>query len=90
MIGAAFGVGFVLGPAIGGIASGWHVTAPFWIAAALSTLNMFFGFVILPESLNEESRRSFSKRDLNPFTSIISAFLIPGYKKSAYYRRKRI
>lgn len=80
MIGAAFGVGFVLGPAIGGIASGWHVTAPFWIAAALSTLNMVFGFVILPESLNEESRRSFSKRDLNPFTSIISAFLIPGLK----------
>jgi len=78
MIGAAFGVGFVFGPALGGISSGWHVTAPFWIAAALSTLNMVFGLFILPESLNEESRRSFSKRDLNPFASIIRAFLIPG------------
>jgi len=78
MIGAAFGVGFVFGPALGGISSGWHVTAPFWIAAALSALNMVFGLFILPESLNEESRRSFSKRDLNPFASIIRAFLIPG------------
>ena len=78
MIGAAFGVGFVFGPALGGISSGWHVTAPFWIAAALSTLNMVFGFFVLPESLNEESRRSFSKRDLNPFSSIVRAFLIPG------------
>ena len=78
MIGAAFGVGFVFGPALGGISSGWHVTAPFWIAAALSTLNMIFGFFVLPESLNEESRRSFSKRDLNPFASIVRAFLIPG------------
>ena len=40
MIGAAFGIGFVFGPALGGISSGWHVTAPFWIAALLSTLNM--------------------------------------------------
>jgi DHA1 family tetracycline resistance protein-like MFS transporter len=78
MIGAAFGVGFVFGPALGGISSGWHVTAPFWIAAALSTLNMIFGFFVLPESLNEESRRSFSKRDLNPFASIVRAFFIPG------------
>ena len=78
MIGAAFGVGFVFGPALGGISSGWHVTAPFWIAAALSILNMVFGFFVLPESLNEESRRSFSKRDLNPFASIVRAFLIPG------------
>ena len=78
MIGAAFGVGFVFGPALGGISSGWHVTAPFWIAAALSTLNMVFGFFVLPESLNEDSRRSFSKRDLNPFASIVRAFLIPG------------
>jgi len=46
MIGAAFGVGFVFGPALGGISSGWHVTAPFWIAAALSTLNMVFGFFV--------------------------------------------
>ncbi|MEZ7813753.1 MAG: MFS transporter [Paracoccaceae bacterium] len=78
MIGAAFGIGFIFGPALGGISSGWHVTAPFLIAALLSTLNMVFGFFILPESLKEENRRSFGKRDLNPFASIARTFVIPG------------
>ena len=78
MIGAAFGIGFVLGPAIGGIASDWHITAPFWIAAALSAINVAFGFFILPESLKPENRRPFGKRDLNPFGTIIRAFVVPG------------
>ncbi|WP_298856973.1 MFS transporter [uncultured Sulfitobacter sp.] len=78
MIGAAFGIGFVFGPALGGVASGWHITAPFWIAAALSTLNVIFGIFILPESLKEENRRPFGRRDLNPFGTIIRAFAIPG------------
>ena len=78
MIGAAFGIGFIFGPARGGISSGWHVTAPFWIAAVFSALNMVFGFFILPESLKKENRRSFGKRDLNPFETIIKAFMIPG------------
>lgn len=78
MIGAAFGIGFVLGPAIGGLASGWHVTAPFWIAAGLSALNVAFGLLILPESLKPENRRPFGKRDLNPFGAIIRSFSIPG------------
>ncbi len=78
MIGAAFGVGFVLGPALGGIASGWHITAPFWIAAALSALNVLFGILVLPESLKPEHRRPFGKRDLNPFGAIARAFAIPG------------
>ena len=78
MIGAAFGIGFVLGPALGGIASGWHITAPFWIAAGLSAVNVVFGLLILPESLREENRRPFGKRDLNPFGIIARAFVIPG------------
>ena len=78
MIGAAFGVGFVFGPALGGIASGWHITAPFWIAAVFSALNVVFGFYILPESLKEENRRPFGRRDLNPFATILRAFVIPG------------
>ena len=78
MIGAAFGIGFVLGPALGGIASGWHITAPFWIAAAMSALNVAFGLFILPESLRPENRRPFGRRDLNPFGSIIRAFGIAG------------
>ena len=78
MIGAAFGIGFVFGPALGGLASGWGTTAPFWIAAALSALNALFGFFVLPESLKVENRRAFGKRDLNPFGTIARAFAIPG------------
>ena len=78
MIGAAFGIGFVFGPALGGLVSGWHITAPFWIAAGLSTLNVIFGIFILPESLKPKNRRPFGRRDLNPFGSILRAFAIPG------------
>ncbi|ATF18643.1 MFS transporter [Phaeobacter gallaeciensis] len=78
MIGAAFGIGFVLGPALGGLASGLHISAPFWIAAGLSALNVVFGIVILPESLKPENRRPFGKRDLNPFGTLLRAFVIPG------------
>ncbi|UWR65870.1 MFS transporter [Phaeobacter inhibens] len=78
MIGAAFGIGFVLGPALGGLVSGLHISAPFWIAAGLSAVNVVFGIVILPESLKPENRRPFGKRDLNPFGTLIRAFVIPG------------
>lgn len=78
MIGAAFGIGFVLGPALGGVAAGLHITAPFWIAAALSALNVAFGLLVLPESLAPENRRPFGARDLNPFGAIFRAFALPG------------
>ena len=78
MMGAAFGIGFVLGPAIGGIAAEWHIAAPFWIAAAISALNVVFGLFVLPESLLPEKRRPFGRRDLNPFKTILKAFRIPG------------
>lgn len=78
LIGAAFGIGFVLGPAVGGIAAEISITAPFWIAAVLSAGNAVFGFFILPESLAPEKRRPFGKRDLNPFKSIFDAFRMPG------------
>jgi len=78
MIGAAFGIGFVFGPALGGLASGWHITAPFWIAAALSGVNVIFGLLVLPESLPPEKRRPFGRGDLNPFATIARAFALPG------------
>lgn len=78
MIGAAFGIGFVLGPAIGGLASGLHITAPFWIAAGLAAANVAFGIFILPESLKPENRRKFTMSGLNPFSAILKAFRIPG------------
>ena len=78
LIGAAFGIGFVLGPAIGGVAAEISIAAPFWIAAGLSAANAVFGFFVLPESLVKEKRRPFGRRDLNPFKSIIDAFRLTG------------
>ena len=78
LIGAAFGIGFVLGPALGGIAAEISITAPFWIAAVLSASNALFGYFVLPESLSPNKRRAFGKRDLNPFKSIFDAFRLPG------------
>ena len=78
LIGAAFGVGFVLGPALGGVAAEISITAPFWIAATLCALNALFGFLCLPESLPPKNRCSFGKRDLNPLKSIFDAFRLPG------------
>lgn len=78
LVGAAFGIGFVLGPAVGGIAAEWHITAPFWIAAVLSLANAIFGWLVLPESLKPENRRSFGVRDLNPLGSIWRAFGVRG------------
>ena len=78
LIGAAFGLGFVLGPALGGIAAEISLTAPFWLAAALAFGNLMFGLLVLPESLPEASRRPFTLRDSNPFAIIREAFRIPG------------
>lgn len=78
LIGAAFGIGFVLGPALGGVAAEISITAPFWIAAFLSAANAVFGYFVLPESLEPQKRRPFGRRDLNPFKSIFDAFRLPG------------
>ncbi len=56
MIGAAFGVGFILGPAIGGVLGDYGLRLPFWAAAALSLANALYGYFILPESLTPEKR----------------------------------
>lgn len=67
LIGAAFGAGFILGPALGGIVGNADPRAPFWVAAALCGLNTLFGFFALPESLKPENRRAFDLRRANPF-----------------------
>jgi MFS transporter, DHA1 family, tetracycline resistance protein len=71
MIGAAFGLGFVLGPALGGLlGEGWGVRAPFYAAAALCLLNCVYGYFLLPESLSKENRRPFDWRRANPLGSL--------------------
>ncbi|MBV7394740.1 TCR/Tet family MFS transporter [Mameliella sediminis] len=78
LIGATFGVGFIIGPAMGGLLAGVHVTAPFWAAAVLAAVNFLFGLAVLPESLPVEKRRRFDRQDLNPFGAILKAARLPG------------
>jgi DHA1 family tetracycline resistance protein-like MFS transporter len=70
MIGAAFGLGFILGPFIGGMLSGWGVRAPFYAASILCLLNWLYGYFILPESLSIENRRPFEWKRANPLGSL--------------------
>jgi DHA1 family tetracycline resistance protein-like MFS transporter len=71
MIGAAFGLGFIIGPAIGGLLSGLGIRAPFYAAAILCLLNFLYGYFILPESLDKEHRRQFQWKKANPLGSLI-------------------
>jgi DHA1 family tetracycline resistance protein-like MFS transporter len=70
MMGAAFGLGFVIGPAIGGFLGDMGARMPFMVSAGLSLLNWLYGFFILPESLSTENRRKFEWRRANPFGTI--------------------
>jgi len=69
MIGAAFGLGFIIGPAIGGQLGSLGVRAPFYAAAILCLLNWLYGYFVLPESLIKENRRPFNWKRANPFGS---------------------
>jgi DHA1 family tetracycline resistance protein-like MFS transporter len=71
MISAAFGVGFILGPALGGLLGGFGPRAPFFVAAALSLANFVFGLFVLRESLPPERRRPFDWRRANPLGTLI-------------------
>ena len=72
MIGAAFGIGFVLGPALGGVLGHISPRLPFWFAAGLALVNASYGFFVLPESLPPEKRsRSFSWKKANPVGALV-------------------
>lgn len=71
MIGAAWGLGFILGPLMGGMLTGLGHKAPFLAAAVLNTLNFMYGVFVLPESLPEDRRRRLSLAGLNPVRSIV-------------------
>jgi DHA1 family tetracycline resistance protein-like MFS transporter len=70
LVGAAFGLGFIIGPAIGGLLAGWGIRAPFYAAAILCLLNTLYGYFVLPESLSKENRRHFHWKRANPFGSL--------------------
>jgi DHA1 family tetracycline resistance protein-like MFS transporter len=70
LLGAAFGAGFVLGPALGGFAGSISPRLPFWIAAGLSLANACYGLLVLPESLPRSRRAGFRWRRANPFGAL--------------------
>ncbi|MDH4471245.1 MAG: TCR/Tet family MFS transporter [Fluviicola sp.] len=81
MIGAAFGVGFIVGPAIGGLVSDWGVRVPFLVAAFFSLANFIYGLFFLKESLPVEQRRKFEWKRANPIGALIQ---IQRFKRNKY------
>ena len=71
MIGAAFGLGFIIGPVIGGLLGQYGARVPFYAAAILCFLNFLYGYFILPESLSKDNRRELNLKRANP----IGAFM---------------
>lgn len=70
LLGAAFGLGFVIGPALGGVLGEIDLRLPFWVAAGLSAANFLYGWLILPESLAPERRRPFEWRGAHPLAAL--------------------
>ena len=78
LIGAGFGIGFVLGPLIGGLLAEYGTRAPFWAAAALAGGNAIMGWLVLRETVTDANRRAFSWRRANPFAALRSLGRLPG------------
>lgn len=70
LVGVAFGLGFIFGPALGGVLGGISIRLPFFVSAGLVFLNWLYGFFVLPESLGKDNRSAFSWRKANPISSI--------------------
>jgi DHA1 family tetracycline resistance protein-like MFS transporter len=81
LVGAAFGVGFVLGPLLGGLLAEFGTRAPFYAAAALAGLNLVFGLLVMPETLPTRLRRPFEWRRANPFGAFLSVGRLPGVSR---------
>jgi len=77
LIGAAFGMGFILGPAIGGLLGEYGPRVPFFVSAGLALVNCLYGFFILPESLSKENRRPFDWKRANPLGSLMQIRKFP-------------
>jgi len=78
VLGAAFGLGFIIGPALGGLLGGIDLRLPFWVAAGCSATNWLFGYFVLPESLKPEHRREFSWKRANPIGALLALRHLPG------------
>jgi MFS transporter, DHA1 family, tetracycline resistance protein len=72
MLGAMFGVGFIIGPVMGGLLGAINLRLPFFVAGGLTVVNLLYGYFVLPESLPLERRRAFSWAATNPVSSLAS------------------
>ena len=77
LIGAAFGLGFIIGPVVGGELGEWGPRVPFYAAAAIAFANFLFGLFVLPESLHRTMRRKFDIRRANPFGAVLALRRFP-------------
>lgn len=77
LIGVAFGLGFIVGPTLGGLVGGFDLRLPFFIAAALAAINTLYGFLVLKETLPEDRRRSFEWRRANPVGMLLQVRKYP-------------
>lgn len=80
LIGAAFGAGFVLGPALGGFMAEFGTRAPFYLAGALALGNAIFGWLVLPETVTDENRRPFRFKGVNPFSAFAALSHLPAIR----------
>jgi DHA1 family tetracycline resistance protein-like MFS transporter len=78
LVGAAFGVGFILGPMIGGLVGGIDIRYPFFIAAGLAAVNFAYGLFVLPESLPPDRRRPIDPRKANPLGALLRLVQLKG------------
>lgn len=77
LVGAVFGIGFILGPVIGGLFSTYGLRVPFMISAGLALANWLYGYFLLPESLSAENRRRFSWKRANPAGAFVNIAKYP-------------
>ncbi|MBI2516596.1 MAG: TCR/Tet family MFS transporter [Opitutae bacterium] len=77
LLGAAFGIGFIIGPVVGGLLGNIDLRLPFWVAAGCSATNWLWGYFVLPESLKPENRREFSWGRANPVGALIALKRFP-------------
>ncbi len=80
LLGAMFGLGFILGPVMGGLLGAIDLQLPFFVAGALALVNLLYGFFVLPESLPPERRKPFRWRAANPVSSLRALSALEGVR----------
>ncbi len=78
LLGAAFGIGFVVGPALGGLLGTFGHRIPFFVAGGMALANCLYGFLVMPETLKPENRRPFEWKRANPLGALLSIRKLPG------------